>query len=149
MSEEHTDTEHEHGGDHSPKHYIKIWAILVVLFLISLVGPEFGNIWITVTTAFGIAFIKAGLVAKHFMHLNVEKPVIHFALWICLAFMVVLFAGVSPDVMKHEGHQWSNEAAKQAVAKGQKKGKNSGHGHHSGEGDKEGHDKEHSKDKSH
>jgi hypothetical protein len=37
-----------------------------------------------------------------------------------IAFVVILFAGVAPDVMKHSGLRWSNDAAKQAVESGMK-----------------------------
>jgi hypothetical protein len=36
----------------------------------------------------------------------------------CLVLMVLLFAGVAPDVMKHTGLHWENSAAKQAVESG-------------------------------
>jgi hypothetical protein len=39
-------------------------------------------------------------------------------LLVCLAFIVILFAGVAPDVMKHSGLRWSNDAAKHAVESG-------------------------------
>jgi hypothetical protein len=35
-----------------------------------------------------------------------------------VALMIVFFGGVSPDVLKHEGARWNNDAAKAAVAKG-------------------------------
>ena len=39
-------------------------------------------------TAFGIALVKAYMVAKNFMHLNVEQPVIHYIMAIGVALMV-------------------------------------------------------------
>jgi len=32
--------------------------------------------------------------------------------------MVILFAGVSPDIMKHSGLRWNNDAAQKAVESG-------------------------------
>ena len=67
---------------------------------------------VTIISAFGIAFVKAFLVAKHFMHLNLEKKYITYLLILCLLFMVLLFFGVAPDVMNHEGLFWVNHSAK-------------------------------------
>ncbi len=105
-------------AQHTEKHYIKIWGILVVLLAISIAGPMLEIFWVTLITAFGIAAVKAWLVASHFMHLNVEKRWVTYLLVTCVAFMVLLWAGTAPDVMKHEGQQWDNPAAKAAVKKG-------------------------------
>lgn len=107
-------TPHAEGAHHV--NYVKIWAILLVLLVVSITGPFVGQATglfiITLITAFGIAFVKAYLVAKNFMHLNMERPVIHYALAAALAIMVLFFAAVSPDVMNHEGRRWVNTAAK-------------------------------------
>jgi len=63
---------------------------------------------ITLITAFGIAVVKATMVAAYFMHLNIEKRYIWFILFIMLAFLLVLFAGVAPDVMKQGGRNWTH-----------------------------------------
>ena len=61
---------------------------------------------LTLITAFGIAIVKAYLVGKHFMHLNIEKRWVAYILLAMIAFMVVMFGGVAPDVLKHEGQRW-------------------------------------------
>ncbi len=101
-----------------PAHYVKVWAVLVVLLVISVVGPLLGIPILTLLTAFGIAAVKAFLVAKHFMHLDVEKTIVKWILATSVVLMAVLFAGVSPDVMKHEGTNWDNAAAQAAVERG-------------------------------
>jgi len=58
-------------GHHT--NYVKIWAVLLVLLCVSLIGPEFGIRWVTLLTAFGIAIVKAYIVADKFMHIN-EMP---------------------------------------------------------------------------
>lgn len=95
--------------------YVKIWGILVVLLVVSVVGPMFGIRVVTLLTAFGIALVKAYMVAKYFMHLDVEKPVIHWALAIALVFMVLLYAGVAPDVQMDRGQRWTKDAGWHAV----------------------------------
>lgn len=105
------DESHGHHEDHGPGFYVKIWAILLVLLIISILGPMFGNVWLTLATAFGIAVVKAGMVAAYFMHLNVEKKYIWYLLLSMLLAMGVLFMGISPDVMQHRGSNWLNRAS--------------------------------------
>jgi len=93
-------------ADHGAKHYIRIWQILLVLLIISIFGPFLEIAWITLITAFGIALVKAYLVAKHFMHLNVQPSYVGYLLTTCLVFMLLLFAGTAPDVMKKDGDNW-------------------------------------------
>ncbi|MBK8995656.1 MAG: cytochrome C oxidase subunit IV family protein [Myxococcales bacterium] len=111
---------HEHAPGHHAEHhgdmfYVQIWAILVVLLVVSVVGPMLGHPILTLITAFGIALVKAYMVAKNFMHLAIERRYVVYMLVTMVAFMVLLFAGVAPDVMKHKGHNWKNEAAEQEV----------------------------------
>ena len=86
--------------------YVKIWAILCVLLAVSIVGPFFGIRIVTLVTAFGIAIVKAYLVAKNFMHVNVQPRYVAMMLGTALAFLLIFFAGVAPDVMKAEGTLW-------------------------------------------
>lgn len=107
--------EHEH--IHEANHYIRIWGVLVLLFFISVAGPMVGIKWLTLITAFGIAVVKASMVVKYFMHLGLkdEKRFVHYFLATSLAFMFLFFFAVAPDVMKHEGTQWINIAAKKHI----------------------------------
>jgi caa(3)-type oxidase subunit IV len=92
------------------RNYVKIWGILVALLVVSVIGPMTGIRVVMLITAFGVALVKAYLVAKNFMHLDVEKPIIHFALGLALIFMVLLYAGVAPDVQKSSGQNWVKDA---------------------------------------
>lgn len=103
---------------HGKQHYIKIWGVLLVLLTLSVLGPMLEIKIVTLITAFGIAFVKAYLVGKHFMHLDMEKPWLRWLMVTSLVFMVMFFAAVSPDVLKHDGHRWTNDAAKAATARG-------------------------------
>ena len=104
--------------EHGPQYYIRIWAILVALLAVSVVGPMFEIQVLTLVTAFGIACIKAYMVAAHFMHLKTEKPIATYILVTCLVFMFLLFAGVAPDVMKTEGNNWDKPELRAMIAAG-------------------------------
>ena len=93
-------------SEHTHPNYVKVWSILVGLLLVSVTGPMLGIPLLTLLTAFGIAIVKAYLVAKNFMHLNIEKRYIVYLLGTVLAFMALFFAGASPDVMEHRGTNW-------------------------------------------
>lgn len=98
---------HSHADAHGEEaHYIRIWAILVVLLVVSVIGPMLGIRVVMLITAFGIAIVKAYLVAKNFMHVDVEKPVVHWVLALALVLMVLLYAGISPDVGRDSGQRW-------------------------------------------
>lgn len=111
----HGGSEESHVADHGPGFYIKIWALLLALLIVSIVGPMFGHVWVTLVTAFGIALIKAGMVAAYFMHLNIEKRYIWYLLYTMLLLMLLLFMGVAPDVMDHGGANWINKASHNLV----------------------------------
>ena len=145
-SEAHGDG-HGHAHEDHSSHYIKIWGVLVGLLFVSVAGPalaEFmpegtARLVLVLTTAFGIAFVKAYLVMKEFMHLNVEKPIVHWFLATALVFMVLLFAGVAPDVMRHEGANWERiQTVDPGIAK-----LNAHHGGGHGDGHGESHGGEH------
>ena len=103
-----------HHGHVGPS-YEKTFATLLVLLVISVIGPEIGIKWLTLITAFGIAIVKAYLVASRFMHLNIEKRIVSYLLLAAVAFLFLFFAGVAPDVMKHRGNNWENVAAQDEV----------------------------------
>ena len=98
-----------HADAHSEAHYWKVWGILLVLLVISIFGPFLGIQVVTLITAFGIAIVKAYMVAKNFMHLDVEKRIIQWTLAVAVVIMAMLFAGVSPDVMHDTGHRWKKD----------------------------------------
>ncbi len=98
--------------------YKRIYVSLLVLLVVSVVGPLFGVVWLTLATAFGIALVKAALVIQNFMHLRWERRMIGWMLATSLMLMFLFFAGVAPDVMRHEGTNWENVAAKEAVERG-------------------------------
>ncbi len=139
--------EHTEEHDHGQAHYVKIWAVLLVLLVISILGPivaphievGFMKAWMwTIIFAFGIAVVKAYLVAANFMHLNVEKKYISYMLATMLMFMLLFFAGVAPDVMKHDGQNWENVSAKAEIERALTEQGEAGHAEH-GAGHEAGH----------
>jgi len=116
---EHHDGDHEH---HGPG-YWKVYWILLVLFIISVLGPEMARIMemsptaakITVlVTAFGIAFVKAYFVIAYFMHLKFEIKYVQYMLGTTVVFMLLFFSAVAPDVMRHDGacQRWAEVEGK-------------------------------------
>jgi caa(3)-type oxidase subunit IV len=112
-------TAEAHGAAHHTN-YVKIYFALLALLVVSVAGPLLEIPWLTLVTAFGIAFVKAFLVIKYFMHLTVEKKYIGLLMLTMLAIMLIFVGGVSPDVMKHEGQRWTNTAAIESIQKGLK-----------------------------
>lgn len=103
---------------HGPS-YVKIWGILLGLLVVSVVGPMLEIRVVTLLTAFGVALVKAYIVAKYFMHIDVEKRYVTYLLFTMVVLMGLMVAAVSPDVLKHDGHRWENRAAKRSVVKGE------------------------------
>ncbi len=124
MGNNHSES-HDSGSNHEshePSHYIRIWGILLVLLIVSICGPMIGIRWLTLITAFGIAIVKATMVAREFMHLRVERKIVSFILLAMLVLVGVFYFGVAPDVMKGEGQNWVkvyDEAAAEAKAAAQ------------------------------
>jgi caa(3)-type oxidase subunit IV len=102
-------------AEHGPSYYVKIWAILMCLFVVSVVGPMAEIRWLTLITAFGIAVVKALMVAAYFMHLNVERKLVWYLLITMLLACAMFFAGTSPDSMRTEGKNWKNTSSLQLI----------------------------------
>lgn len=118
-SKQHGSPSDPHHESHGTSHYVKIWAILTVLLGVSICGPMIGIRWLTLITAFGIAIVKAAMVAREFMHLKIEKRIASYVFLAMLVLIFIFFFGVAPDVMKGEGQNWVkkyDEAAAEAAA---------------------------------
>ncbi|MBY0398705.1 cytochrome C oxidase subunit IV family protein [Myxococcota bacterium] len=135
-----------HAG-HGDSHYIRVYFILLALLTVSILGPMAEIKVLTLITAFGIAVVKAYLVAKNFMHINLTPRFVIYAITTTLVFMLLFFAGTAPDVMKAHGTNWEKPAwiaAEKAYAAGDIAGASmgaaiQGHGESHGEGHGEGH----------
>ena len=93
-------------ADHGYGYYVKVWAGLMVLFAISVIGPSLEIMWLTLITAFGVAVVKALMVAAYFLHLNVEKRYIWLLLIGALLFLGAFYAGLAPDIQNNSGTNW-------------------------------------------
>ncbi|MBK1878555.1 cytochrome C oxidase subunit IV family protein [Pelagicoccus mobilis] len=102
-------------ASHSHPSYLKIYIMLLVLFVISVAGPEIADIMklegatrliLVLITAFGIALVKAYYVLAYFMHLKFEKIYAPYILLSMVALLFVFFFGTATDAMKSEGHNW-------------------------------------------
>ena len=102
MSEAHAEA---HADEHEA-HYKKIYYVLVGLMIVTVIGPEIGIQWLTMITAFGVAVVKAYLVCKNFMHLNVQPRYVVYFLATSLVFMLLFYAGTAGDVQKQVGQNW-------------------------------------------
>jgi caa(3)-type oxidase subunit IV len=111
----HHGTEGHHEGGHGPSFYVKIYAILMVLFIISVLGPEFGHRTVTLITAFGIAIVKAYMVAVNFMHIRQEKKYIAYIMFAMLGAVFLFYIAVSTDVERTSGANWENHTAKSII----------------------------------
>jgi len=101
---------------HDETNYVAIWGVLCALLGVSVLGPMVGIRFLTLITAFGIAIVKAYMVCRYFMHLNIEKKWVVYILGFMLALMVVFFGGVAPDVSRPEGLRWQKTYVEPATS---------------------------------
>jgi caa(3)-type oxidase subunit IV len=108
MSEQHHDHHaSEAHAEHPHVNYAKIYYILLGLFLLSVIGPEItNNKALILIFAFGIAVVKAIMVAGYFMHLAHEKKYIWYAFITSLGLLFLFIMAVAPDIMKANGQNW-------------------------------------------
>ena len=104
-------------ADHAPQaehthhpNYVKIWAVLLALLIVSVAGPFVGIKAVTLITAFGIAIVKAYLVVKNFMHIDLAPKLVAYLVMTMVLFMLLFFAGAAPDVMESHGSNWEKPA---------------------------------------
>jgi len=116
--------------------YAKIYWTLMVLFIISVVGPEIPwpeNLETTMIliTAFGIAVVKAIIVAGWFMHLAHEKKYIWYGFITSLALLFLFVIAVAPDVTMTKGHNWQSQIPSTMDShEGHDETNHDDHGHH-------------------
>lgn len=115
-------------ASHSHPSYFKIYVMLLILFVISVLGPEVAE-WLhmegpsrlilVLITAFGIALVKAYYVLAYFMHLKFEKIYAPYILLSMVALLFVFFFGTATDAMMPEGKNWEKIYVEPEVAEGE------------------------------
>ena len=97
-------------SDNHDATYMKVWYWLGGLTALE-VGVALSKFlaWnVLVGGLVGLAIVKAILVAAYFMHLNIERKYIWWLLLAAVLFLLVLFYGVAPDIMKSHGVNWKS-----------------------------------------
>jgi caa(3)-type oxidase subunit IV len=87
-------------NDTEQRLYTQIYAVLITLTLASVGASLFlkaGRL-AAIAVALSIAWLKAGLIGYHYMHLKSEKPVVWVVVFIALTAVVILAIGVLPDL---------------------------------------------------
>lgn len=131
-------------SSHNHPNYFKIYLLLLVLFVISVLGPELAH-WLdmegpsrlilVLVTAFGIALVKAYYVLAYFMHLKFEKIYAPYILLSMVSLLFVFYFGTATDAGKSEGHNWVKHYVEPEVAAGE-----GGHGEHDANSEGESHE---------
>jgi caa(3)-type oxidase subunit IV len=83
------------------RHYLIIWLWLMALVLVSVAAASILPKVQAMLLIFTVAIIKALLVARNYMHLKFEKPLIYAIALVPLAFIVIFLFGLFPDFVYH------------------------------------------------
>ena len=95
--------------EHGHTKYFKVYLTLLVLLIISYLGPMLEIQWVMLVTAFGIAVVKTVIVGAYFMHLNIEKKYISYLMLTVLMLLFVFFGGTAGDIMNKDGSNWVHD----------------------------------------
>ncbi|MBI2082134.1 MAG: cytochrome C oxidase subunit IV family protein [Deltaproteobacteria bacterium] len=82
-----------------PRHLVGIWVLLLVLLGVSLLLANLGNVLLATTLIFGVAALKATLVALFYMRLKWEPGYIFAIIFTGLAVVLILFFTLVPDII--------------------------------------------------
>jgi caa(3)-type oxidase subunit IV len=83
------------------RHYLIIWSWLMALVIASVAASFVLPKTQALALIFIIAIVKALLVARNYMHLKNEKPIIYAIALVPLAFIVIFLFGLFPDFVYH------------------------------------------------
>ena len=89
----------------------RIWAILAVLPLISLAAQQTGLRSLAIFTSILVVLASTWIATTTWMHVNLEPKYITYLCVLGVATLAMFFFMVAPDVMNHEGNQWTNPSA--------------------------------------
>jgi len=83
------------------RHYFIVWLWLITLVLVSVTASWFLPKAQALTLIFVVAFAKAFLVARNYMHLKNEKAIYYAIALVPLTFVVIFLLGLFPDFVYH------------------------------------------------
>ncbi|HSA59148.1 MAG TPA: cytochrome C oxidase subunit IV family protein [bacterium] len=78
--------------------YVAIWVVLLIALFVSVALGSMGNVVLATALIFGIATFKAYLVAAYYMGLKWEARYVTAILLVGIAFMLILYFGLTPDI---------------------------------------------------
>jgi len=84
-------------SDSHSRHYLMIWIGLLALVLVSVAAASILPKVQALILIFAVAFVKALLVARNYMHLKNERAIIYALVLVPLAFVIILFFALFPD----------------------------------------------------
>ncbi len=84
---------------HEHPNYIALWGVLLALLFAGIGAGFLGNHVLAAVLVFGVAFVKAWIVAMNYMHLQFEPKLVKIVVLgaICIVFLV--FVGLVPDIV--------------------------------------------------
>ena len=87
---------------HHHPNYVAVWYWLVGLAIGSVIISSLGlPVTVNLLIIFGVALVKAVLVALYFMHLKFEQMLIYSLVFVPLIFFAILLLVLFPDIAFH------------------------------------------------
>jgi caa(3)-type oxidase subunit IV len=88
-----------HEAEHHHPNYLAIWTVLVVLLVLGIAVGFVKSPVLGAVLVFGVATVKAFLVAANYMHLTFE-PLFVRAIVLCgIAIVLIVLIGLIPDIV--------------------------------------------------
>ncbi|HXG52390.1 MAG TPA: cytochrome C oxidase subunit IV family protein [candidate division Zixibacteria bacterium] len=84
-------------SDVQTRHYLTIWIWLLALATVSVAAAWVLPKVAALSLIFMLAFVKALLVARDYMHLKYEKAITYAIVLVPLAFVILLLFALFPD----------------------------------------------------
>ena len=84
-------------SDAHTRHYFIIWIWLCLLVTVSIAAASLLPKFQALVLIFAVAWVKAILVARNYMHLKHEKAILYAMIFVPLAFVMILLFGLFPD----------------------------------------------------
>ncbi len=84
---------------HHHPNYVAIWAVLLALLLAGIVVGNVQSPALGAALVFGVAGVKAYIVAANYMHLKYEPLFVKLIVASALACIVLVLIGLIPDVV--------------------------------------------------